>query len=869
MTTQDRLLERDTALVDLSRWQRTTAGTGGRIVLLRGEAGVGKTALITRFLEGLPQRTQVLRGWCESTTAPRPLGPLIDMLAGLAGSLADALRSAVDAGDLTAVYNGLAGAAAAEAPWVCVVEDLHWADGATLDLLRFLSRRMSSLPLLLVGSYRDDEVGDDLAVLLGDMATSAAVSRIKLKPLSPSAVAELAAGSGVNAEALFRLTGGNPYYVTEVLAAGPDVLRAGELPPTVSDAVRARLARLSSAGRETAYATAVSGPRAELGVLMRVCPAAVEGLVECLQTGVLVADADAVDFRHELARRATLEQISIDQRRSLHRQVLTLLSQPPVNPNLLATLAFHADQANDSDAVIRYGPVAAERASALGANRQAAELYALVLRHADAIPDRRRVVWLEQHALSSNLCGLGREAVASFREAATLRHELGDRLGEGDDLRWLSYWLWALGRSSEALQVGRASLSLLEQLGPCPQLAWCLVNLTELAAVSYDPQCDEYAARAITLGTTLGDTSVVVRARCHRALSTVSRTDTGWDQLEEVWRDAIEHDHAPEHAGIIGAVLCWTAARHHRLDDADGYIRGTWTHCTEHELGVFHPLATGAAGLVALHRGLWADAAAHADDVLTRPGLSPLHRIMPLVTAALISARRGEGPVGALLEEAVQAAEPDDLYRLGPVWAARAEAAWLAGDDDTARAEAQAGLAGATAHADPWVVGQLRRWAHLAGELSDDAPTIDNITPFRLEVGGDWRAAAEEWTRLGCPYDAAVAQLHGDATAVAAALDTFRGLGARAAVRRAQQRLAQLRGRDANARRDTTADPQGLTRRERDVLELLAAGHSDAEIANVLFISPKTANRHVGSILSKLGVRNRTQAAAFVHQHRT
>jgi predicted ATPase len=120
-------------------------------------------------------------------------------------------------------------------------------------------------------------------------------------PLSAAAVAELAAGSGVNADELHRLTGGNPFYVTEVLAAGPDVLTRNALPHSVSDAVLGRLARLSSAGRETAYATAVCGPRVSVALVQEVCPSAAAGLGECLDAGVLIADADTVGFRHELA----------------------------------------------------------------------------------------------------------------------------------------------------------------------------------------------------------------------------------------------------------------------------------------------------------------------------------------------------------------------------------------------------------------------------------------------------------------------------------------------------------------------------------------------------------------------------------------
>jgi DNA-binding CsgD family transcriptional regulator len=203
------------------------------------------------------------------------------------------------------------------------------------------------------------------------------------------------------------------------------------------------------------------------------------------------------------------------------------------------------------------------------------------------------------------------------------------------------------------------------------------------------------------------------------------------------------------------------------------------------------------------------------------------------------------------------------MFRL-PVWAARAEAAWLAGDDETAR-RAAAEVLTVSGTAVAWLGGSLRRWTHLAGGRSGAAVTL--VTPYDLEINGDWYAAAQEWNRRGCPYDAAIAQLGGDLSAVQTALGTFRRLGARTAARRAQQRLNHLRGRNPDPRRtDTSADPHGLTNRQRDVLELLAAGHSDTEIATALHISPKTANTHVCAIMAKLGVRNRTQAAAYAHQ---
>ena len=858
------LLERDGVLARLAGLRRRAARGAGQVVLLRGEAGVGKTAVIHQFLSTRAAPARVLRGWCGPPSAPRPLGPMLDMIGQLPEAEAAGLAEHLQRGEAQAVFASLLRLVSDGGNWVCVIEDVHWADGATLDLLRFVTRRIDPLRLLMVVSYRDDELGSThpLAVALGDMATCGAVTRIGLDPLSQDAVRRLAAGRGVNTDQLYRLTSGNPFFVTETLAAGVDALSRNALPRSVSDAVWGRVGRLSSQARDTAYAAAVCGPRIDISLLEKVCPAARDALGETLDAGVLVADGAAVGFRNELGRRAVLDQLPDDRCRLLHTRALAVLAEPPVASDCLGSLAFHADQAGDDAAVIRYGVDGAKRAAALGAHREAADLYALVLRHADTSDGAQRAKWLERHAFASFVSGSSEAAVRSWRKAITLRHDLGDRLREGEDLSWLSLML-STTRVTDAIEAGRASLRLLEDLGPTRQLAWSLVNLAYLAALRYDPACAEYAARAITLGTELGEPAVVLRARGYAAMATVWRGDSSWDEFEAAWRQAMATEGLAEHAGLLGATICWTALLHREMDRAERYITETTTFCIDRDLATFQAFAVSARALVALHRGDWERAAACAEDVLTRPVLPGPHRIMPLITQALIRARRGQQPVAPLLDEAQACAESDDMWSKH-VWAARAEAAWLAGDDEAARAHADAGLAVPTG-ADPWLAGLLRRWAHLAGGPPDTAPTTDDITPYQLEIRGEWQAAAQEWTRHGCPYDVALAQLGGDESAVQAALTTFRRLGARAACRRAQQRLAGLRGPRPHDRRvesRTRIDPHGLTRRQREVLELIAAGHSDVGIAAQLGISQKTVEHHVGAVLQKLDVNNRTQAAA-------
>jgi DNA-binding CsgD family transcriptional regulator len=867
----ERLLERQAALAELGTMTRAVRRGSGGVALLRGEAGVGKTAVLNRFITGLDAAARVLRGWCDPLATPRPLGPLLDALAGLSPTAAAALSEAIESGDTATLYQRLLAVLRDGHRWLWVIEDAHWADGATLDLIRFLARRINSLPLLLVVSYRDDELDRQhpLSVALGDVATCTAVSRIRLEPLSRDAVAVLAAGSGLNADQLHQLTGGNPFFVTEVLAAGVDAVGRNVLPRGVSEAVWGRLGRLSAAARDTAYAVAVCGPRVDPALAQRVCPSAGTGLVECLDAGILVADGGTIGFRHELARRATLEQMPDHERRALHKRVLTVVAEPPIDPNMLAELAFHADQIGDADAVIRYGIAGAQRSTGLGAHRQAADLYALALGHVNAACTEQKVVWLEQHALASYFCGLGEAAVSSWRAAIALRHELGDRLAESEDLRWLSHEMWALGRVSEATAAGLASLRLVRDAGPCAQLAWSLVNMAEQGVWGFDPAVPDYAARAIAVGTQLADDAVVIRARGLGAIAHVVRTDTGWDELEAVWRQAMATDTRGETAAMLAAVTCTFAALNYDLDRADRYLADTVPYCRDHEIFTFGWLAAGVEALICLHRGDWAAASARAEDVLTRPGLLVVHRILPRLVLALIHARRGERPVASLLDDIAAESEVNQL-RLFPVWAARAEAAWLAGDDDTARREAETGLATMGAAGHPWIVWQLHRWACLAGGTPTAMGNDNPVTPFHLEVSGDWQGAAQAWMRRGCAYEAAIARLGGDIAAVQSALATFRRMGARAAARRAQQRLAELRGPTRRSRRaDIFADPDGLSRRQREVLTLIAAGHSDADIAAELSLSPRTVSHHVAAILAKLGVDNRTQAAAHALQVQT
>ncbi|MER5638817.1 AAA family ATPase [Kitasatospora sp. NPDC002227] len=850
------LVEREGVLAELGAHLEQATRGRGRLVLLRGEAGIGKTAVVRRFAEQVGARARVLTGGCDPLSTPCPLGPLTETAAGLGPAVEKALAAALESAHGTStVFRALLTELGAR-PTVLVFEDLHWADAATLDLLRYLGRHLETSSALVLATYRDDEIGPahPLRAVLGDLAGCPAVHRCEFAPLSRDGVAALAAGRPVDAEELHRITRGNPFFVTEVLTAP-----AGDIPATVREAVLGRLARLPGPARSAVDAVAVVGSGAPLGLLRAVLPEPGTPWEEALALGVLHTEGPTIAFRHELARIAVLEDVPAYRRVELHRRVLAALRSAPVGPSDLSRLAYHAEESGESAAVLEYARAAAAHASAMGAHREAADQYGRALRHADALPPGDLAALLEGRAFACTFATQVPEAIGCWQRAAELRRALDDGLREGDDLRWLSFVLWPSGRRSEAEQVGRQAVAVLARREPGPELAWAYVNLADLAAYGQDLAAAEtHARQAVELGERLGEPAVVVRARFHVALARVLCGGDGWAGIEQAWRAAVAAE-LEVHAGLMGVSASGAAVLHRDLARAGPMLERTMAYCLDHNLESFRHVTGALLARTLVLRGRWAEAAEAAHAALGRPELPLTGRLWSLVTLALVRARRGEPQVWPLLDEAATAADPTDLFLLGPVWEARAEAAWLDGEDERAVAEAGRGLAVVTVHSDPWLAGGLSVWARRGGARPPEVPAAE---PFAAELAGAWQAAAAAWDGRGCAYEAALARLDGDASAVHAALTAFEALGARPAAARARAKLKALGVRVGahGPRPATRANRHGLTRREQEICGLLRQGLSGPEIAARLYISPKTVGRHVEAILSKLGAHTRAEA---------
>jgi len=824
------LLEREDLLAQLE----AARVEGGRLLFVGGEAGVGKTSLVRAFTAAKP----ALHGSCENLATPTPFGPFLDVGVDIGGEprqVAVALLRELERTPLL------------------VLEDAHWADGATLDVLRVLGRRIDGTAALVLATYRDDEVDSEhpLRIVLGELASAAAVSRISVPRLSFDAVRKLAEPHGADGRAIHRLTCGNAFYVTEILAAAES-----SLPETVRDAVLARAKTLEPAARRLLDVVSVVPSRAELWLLEAVAGDLIERLGECLASGVLREEDDGIVFRHELARLAIESVVAPDRRRELHARILIALE----SGGDVARLAHHAEGAGDSAAVLRYAPEAARRAAAASAHLQAAAQYARALRHSSSLSSFERADLLAAHGRETSVTGNHDASIASRLEAIELYRQLEDPLREGDVWARLSLTYIAPGRNAEAERASTRSIELLEKFPPGRELANAYCTQAYMRMLSRDNAAGvEWGEKALTVAEALGDDDGVSQAlnmigTSHLMAGEIDRGIGYLLRSADLGRSLQDENRISSALGMLGSGL----GEMYELELAEKFLHEHIAFSEERDFVTSYSQSWLAA--VHVYRGRWDEGAALAKSLLADTAIS---RITALIALGRVRARRGDPGVAEVLDEALELAKPGGhLQRLGHVYAARAEAAWLTGDRERTVEEAHAGYPLAIEKRHLWFAGELAYWQWKASSLQEAPDWI--AEPYRLQLEGRVREAADAWRARDCPYEAARALAESDDVELQlAALRELDLLGAGPAAT-ALRRALQARGATVprGPRPSTRANPGELTTRELDVLRLVAAGKRNADVAAELVLSPRTVDHHVSAILRKLQVRTRGEAAA-------
>ncbi|MFO1327862.1 MAG: AAA family ATPase [Rubrivivax sp.] len=844
------LLERDAALATLQQLLRE-ARVHGRIALVAGEAGIGKSSL----LKALAATHQPLWwGRCDALDTPHPLAPLLDIARDarphFAGRLHQPRPQLFDA-----VIDELRHATT---PVLMVIEDAHWADEATLDLLKFLGRRIEGTHALLAISYRDDELtsAHPLRRLLGDLPP-AVLTRLPLQRLSEAAVQGLAERAGRRADGLHARTLGNPFFVTEVLRDDGQAV-----PGTVQDLVLARYARLGGGAQAVLRVASLVPARIEAWLLQAVLAAAAADIEAALGSGLLCADADGLHYRHELARVAVESALLPPVAQALHRRLLdALVDSARTLP--AARLAHHAERCGDAAAVRRFAPAAAAEAAARGSHREAAHHWQVAIgRTPPDDADEARLGWLDAYAHTCRQLARLDDGLAARRELDDAFRRRGDTRRRGLNLSWTAHLHVLMAQNGPAEACSREAIALLETLPPGPELAVAYGLEAALRMLDREHEaslawCEKAVALARRTGHRERELTTLTTAATARLFLDPAAGVAEAEALLRLTQAEGQHAIAATLLMNLGSAL----GEQMRLHDALAWLQRAVAFATDHEMDGNLQYASAWLALCELRLGHWSAAAERAAQVVERTGDRSISRLMALVTLGGLRVMRGDPGAEATLDEALAlAGSSATLQRMAPVRALRAEAAWLRGDLATCDAEARAALALAQQRGHAWFSGELAAWCWRAGTLQR-AP-VGCAEPYALTIAGRWADAAACWERLGHPYEQARALADGDADAQQQALQIFDRLGARPAADALRRRLrdAGVRGVARGPRASTRSHPSGLTQAEQRVLALMAADLRNADIAARLHRSVRTIDHQVAAVLAKLAVDTRQAA---------
>jgi DNA-binding CsgD family transcriptional regulator/energy-coupling factor transporter ATP-binding protein EcfA2 len=851
------LIERGSFLVELQS-QLTQIETGeGHCVFVSGEAGMGKTTLIKTFCKALGNEHTVLLGTCDALFAPRPLAPLYDILLQLGHSLPE---NSADIVDRTAFFSGIFRELNnRKRTSLLVFEDVHWADEATLDFIKFLARRITQLKCLFICTYRDDEIHarHPLRGVLGQLNPDS-LTRMQLTPLSRQAVHKLADEKGYDAEQVYSIAGGNPFYVNEILLSDSQ-----GVPDSIKEAVLAVYNRMDEVTKEAWQLLSVIPDGLELTRLIQVDPSWHEAIGNSIERKVLVINNNKLFFKHELYRRTIEVSLSPFKRVALNRQLLDLFLTTFEQEGEIERIVHYAKNALENKLVVQYAPLAARQASLVGAHIEAAKLYFTAIEYAEVQEGDQLVELYEAYAYECYLTNQVKEAIIYQTKALKVWQDKKEIEKTGDSLRFLSRLWWFEGKREEAEKYGKQAVEI---LAPQPYLrakAMAFSNMSQLTLFSNElAACVEWGNRAIGIAKGIGDDEIL----CH-ALNNVgcaqwkvwSSEEPGKKLLMESLEIALKnsfHEYAARAYSNISS--CAVSSKEYAA--ANRFLEEGIAYCEERDLDSSNGYKLYLKSRVLMETGDWEKATVVVKDLLANP-LAGTVRVGALVILATIKIRRGEAdPLPYLLEAKSIAFTTKEYHRILHMMIAVFEYEWMMGRRLLTEEEVKAGIDLIQTVDNIFLNSEFAFWLKKSRQTVINLP--DLYEPYKLLQAGKATMAARFWGRKACSFEQALALFEGDEGDKREAFLLFQQLGAEAVCQKVkmEMRANGIKRIPRGIRESTKTNPAQLTNREMDILQLLKRGIQNKEIAGVLFISPKTVDHHISSILFKLDVNSRSKA---------
>lgn len=858
------MFDRDRELGVLKDLYGSVNDHGGKIALVCGEAGIGKSTFVNQFLSQLDKNVHSAIALCDPLFTPRPLGPIRDLLASLQ------IVDISDADEVKFYFEDFVNRLRdSKSTLVLVIEDLHWVDQRTLDWLQFVGRRITQLPLLLIGTYRDDEVTvtHPLRAALATIAASSQV-QLPLMPLSLTSITRMSENSPIEANHLLSITGGNPFFLTELLRTTID---SGEVPSSISDAINSRLNNLPE--QLQAFIEFLSSV---LGTIPYNLLQSLTGddslplVDDAIALNVLLASPSGVTFRHELVRLTAFNRVQPLKRRDYQTKILTALLSLTDKTSHLDRIVHYAAEIQSAQILLKYAPQAATKAAHYGAHREAASYLAKAISVLGSAKPNQAALILEDWAYEAGLSlNIDTKVIDARLRAIDLWRQIGRNDKVGENLRWLSRLHWYRGESVQAQAYIEEALNILEQEPPSIAKAQAYALRGQYCMLQdHMDEAISWAQKALPLAIQFDDIEIRTHALNTIGTAKMFRADLTGEQELRLSLDLALSNNLDEQAARVYTNLSECLIESRQLAKAETVIEQGIVFDSAHDLDAWTFYLVGRKAQLRFEQNHYEEARLIAENVLAREDQTLLMKIPAAIVLARALVRLGDSKADKFQKQAIDDAEKiNEPQYFVAIQITELELAVLKSQSARANAAVKKLLALKPEFLSNRKRGECCFWAILAGLELPMSYSLGLPLPFAEFLAGNLEQAATLFLEENSDYYAAWCLLVlGGADFTQQAASRFNELNAHAALETIQQPQDQLANINwpvsTNQKQLRSAQPQpySLTKKERLVLSLLVEGNSNAAIATELSRSRRTIENHVANIFAKLGCNNRVDA---------
>lgn len=852
------LIERDLFLNTLQEKFAGIAAGEGHCILIAGEAGIGKSSLIRSFCQKRKDDSQIYQGICDALYTPRPLAPFYDVALQMRS---DYWQKDVGNTDRVVLFNTFFHELENRRDNVLIVfEDIHWADEATLDFIKFLARRITRVRCLFLLTYRDNEVHSrhPLRNVLGQLPADS-FTRLQLTPFSREAVEKLSDEKGYSGQDVYSISGGIPFYVNEILAS-----YSPGIPDNIKDSILSVFNRQPAATKKIWEILSATPGGLMTGHLGKIEPLYAAAIEDSLDSKIVLLKADRLFFKHELYRRTIEANMSPLTRIALNKKILEILLSGLDQDPELERIIHHAKNANEYDLVVHYAPLAARQAASVGSHIEAGRLFLTAIEYYQGSDKDILIAFYEGYAYECYLTNRIKEAITYQEKALAIHKERSDARKTGGCMRFLSRIWWYGGNRREAENYADQAIKVLEHQPSSKEKAMAFSNMSQLKMLSNQPdECIYWGEKAIAIAKELMDEEILSHALNNVGTVLVvmpASKQKGLDLLQQSLEIALKNSYH-EHAARAYTNLGSTGVQINDLVFAEKILGEGIRYCEERDLDSWTAYMSSCRARLLLRKGDWQTANSIAENIIRNEEQASIIKIGALVVIATIKMRKGENDALApLLEAKEMAFTAMELQRVIPVLVALLEYEWLTGMPVIESAALDQTISMLKQMGNLYDTNEFSFW--LLKARNESIPLLELYTGYQVDTRHNALQAAELWQQIGCPYQQALSLFAAGEKEQRQALTIVYEMGAGTVCQKLkmEMRAAGVKSLPRGIRATTMSNIASLTQREVDVLKLLKEGMKNKEIATRLFISAKTVDHHISAVLLKLDVNSRLKA---------